>query len=768
MSDLTWDEIIEQIDQLVINAVEADESDLSTIINIHDELMEIVAPLAETEYSFLSKIGQKAAEIAMSIVLQESEDVEYDLGTVIESCSTLQCMVREIINEDDPMAVDIPEGLGLEIEDLEEEIDDIENTDNIEKEEPRPTEDIENSEESFAKNKQDAQDYNNSESKILFSIPEQEINPDHIVAFLSDMNDLFDTAESAILALENSPDNQDKLQDLLSVFHTIKGNAGILQMHDMVKVAHIAETLLEKISALTPEAANLLFGAIDCFKEMDLSLKSYLDNRQFTAITNPNMLVEEFQEYLIELEQASQAAPLKNQQVFSDEVRVKTEKMIDPLNLETITRTQSISKQVEETITIPYSDMHEYSAQKTQDIVENLELQAITKIKTSDLDDLIDTVGELIISYSMVENDENISQVKSIATQKKISSCTKLVKQLQKVALRARMTPIQPIFQRMKRLGRNLAKKLNKEIVIHTFGENTELDRTVVEAIHDPFMHLVRNAVDHGVEDAQTRKKIEKPAVANIFLRAYHSAGNIIVEIEDDGCGIQIPKIQEKALKLGLIKNLRDPNIDWANFIFHTGFSTKENLSEISGRGMGLGIVKQKIQALEGEITIHSQQGKGSKFTITLPLTLAMLDGIITKINNNNYILNSKDIKEFIQLSPNSISSLIDGAEVVVHKDNSIPIIYTEEIIDTSCLSRNFHQKIGVIVNKNKQPYCLVIDEVKQQQQVVIKSLSKSFSQLIGISGTTILSDGSIAYILDLNNITEKYLEMQSVERAMS
>ena len=214
MSDLTWDEIIEQIDQLVISAVDAEESDLSTVISVHDDLMEIVAVLAETEYSFLSKIGQKGAEIAMRIVLQESEDVEYDLDTVIETCSTLQCMVREIIDEEDPLSVPLPEGLGLELEDLEE--DDHEE------------EDHEAPEESFVESLEEQKDYDskvtrpnegetaseNNESKVLFSIPEQEINPDHLVAFLSDMNDLFDTAESAILALENTPDNKEKLQDL--------------------------------------------------------------------------------------------------------------------------------------------------------------------------------------------------------------------------------------------------------------------------------------------------------------------------------------------------------------------------------------------------------------------------------------------------------------------------------------------------------------------------------------------------------------------------
>ena len=774
MSELTWDEIIGQIDQLVISAVDAEESDLSTVISVHDELMEIVAVLAETEYAFLAKIGQKGAEIAMRVVLQESDDVEYDLDTVIETCSTLQCMVREIIDDADPLTVPLPEGLGLELEDLEDDEHEEE------KEEP-DTSLVESLEEQkdyqspSTPSEEEENAYENNDSKILFSIPEQEINPDHLVAFLSDMNDLFDTAESAILALENAPDNQEKLQDLLSVFHTIKGNAGILQMHDMVKVAHIAETLLEEISVLTPEAANLLFGAIDCFKEMDLSLKSYLDNRRFTAITNPGMLVEEFEDYLAALENTPDIIPPKSKPTgfFSDEPRIKTERMIDPNQLEAITKTQPIGKigrTGEETINMSFSAMQEQSEQRFQekDIAESIDLQTITKIKTSDLDDLIDTVGELIISYSMVENDINISQIKNIATQKKIASCTKLVKQLQKVALRARMTPIQPIFQRMNRLGRNLAKKLDKEVVIRTFGEDTELDRTVVEAIHEPFMHLMRNAVDHGIEQKNTRTKLGKPGVANIFLRAYHSAGNIIVEIADDGCGIQIPKIQEKALTLGLVKNVRDPNIDWAEFIFHTGFSTKENLSEISGRGMGLGIVKQKIQSLEGEISIDSEQGKGCKFTITLPLTLAMLDGIIIKIKSNSYILNSKDIKEFIQLSPTAISSLIDGAEVVVHKGKSIPVIYTEEIIDSPSLSRDFQQKIGVIIDKDNKPYCLVIDEVKQQQQVVIKSLDKRFSQLIGISGTTILSDGSIAYILDLQNITERYLEMQSIERTMS
>ena len=319
--------------------------------------------------------------------------------------------------------------------------------------------------------------------------------------------------------------------------------------------------------------------------------------------------------------------------------------------------------------------------------------------------------------------------------------------------MKVRMVPIESVVSKFPRMIRDLSKKLDKKMELYMSGEETELDRTVVDEIGDPLMHLLRNSADHGLESAEVRVERGKPPVGSIFLDAYQDGNNVVIEVRDDGNGIDVQAVKNKAIERGVITPDQGDNMtekDIINLLFHAGFSTAKEISDVSGRGVGLDVVKSKIESLSGEVEVKSQLGQGSTWIIRLPLTLAIIQALMVAVGGEKYAIPLGSIQTLEDISPSDIK-LVQNKEVINLRGSVIPIIRLSDELDIESSKAPDENLVVVIVKKGENLAGLVIDELRGQQEIVIKSLGRYISKCKIISGATILGDGEVALILDAN-----------------
>jgi two-component system chemotaxis sensor kinase CheA len=383
---------------------------------------------------------------------------------------------------------------------------------------------------------------------------------------------------------------------------------------------------------------------------------------------------------------------------------------------------------------------------------------ASIRVSIEKVDELINTVGELVITQSMLSQFTDAEELTMAHIEKLRNGLAQLernTRELQESVMRIRMLPISFAFQRFPRLVHDLSSKLGKKIELKLSGEQTELDKTVMEKIGDPLVHLVRNSIDHGIEKPEVRRAAGKAETGLVHLNAYHQGGNIVIEIQDDGAGLNREKILSKARERNLIgaeDNLSDEQI--FDLIFQPGFSTADQVSDVSGRGVGMDVVRRNIRSLGGTVEVRSRQGEGSTFAIRLPLTLAILDGQLIQIGNETYIIPLVSIVESIQVQPNRVSVIAGRGEVYKLRDEFIPIVRLYHLFEVEPKVTNLKDGLLVVVEADGQKMALFVDELHGQQQVVIKSLESNFRKVEGLSGATILGDGTVALILDICGIT--------------
>jgi len=376
------------------------------------------------------------------------------------------------------------------------------------------------------------------------------------------------------------------------------------------------------------------------------------------------------------------------------------------------------------------------------------------------VDAIINLVGELVITQSMLDqlSDSFQETVKDTSHFEKLRSgliqLERNTRELQESVMRIRMLPISYVFNRVPRIAHDLTKKLGKAVNIKMSGENTELDKTVLEKIGDPIIHLIRNAMDHGIETPKQRKALGKPEAGIIYLNAFHKGGNIIIEIRDDGAGLCKQKIKDKAVELGLIdvnETLADDAA--ADMIFHAGFSTADKVSDVSGRGVGMDVVKKNIKSLGGSIEVKSQENVGTTFTIRLPLTLAILDGQLVRVGDEIYIIPLISIIESLQIKPEHINRIAGQSEVYKLRNEYVPFVRVHDLFGICMDNTDSSNNLMVIVEGDGKRAGLVVDELLEQQQVVIKSLETNYHRIDGLSGATILGDGTVALIVDVTGL---------------
>ncbi|HLP25350.1 MAG TPA: chemotaxis protein CheA, partial [Acidobacteriota bacterium] len=388
-----------------------------------------------------------------------------------------------------------------------------------------------------------------------------------------------------------------------------------------------------------------------------------------------------------------------------------------------------------------------------------IETQASTKaaaggqtvrVNTEKLDSLMDVVGELVIVQSqLIESARGITEENS-AMQRNVAQLSRIAKELQHTAMSLRMIPIKPTFQKMERLSRDLARNFGKKVHFQVSGEDTELDRTVVEEIADPMVHMVRNALDHGLEQPDVRVAAGKPEQGTVHLSAYHQGSNIVIELQDDGRGIDPDKIFKKAVEKGILPaNASLTREECFALIFAPGFSTAEKVTAVSGRGVGMDVVKRNIEKLRGKIEISSEVGKGSTFKIKLPLTMAIIDGLVVRVGTDKFILPSTSVQMAMRPPKEAITTVHGTGEVLELRGKILPLHRLHRRFGIPADATQPWDGIVVIVEHSGKVSALLVDEMVSKQEVVIKNLGAFMQGLPGVAGGAILGDGNIALILD-------------------
>jgi len=391
------------------------------------------------------------------------------------------------------------------------------------------------------------------------------------------------------------------------------------------------------------------------------------------------------------------------------------------------------------------------------------------RVDTNRIDELIDMVGELVITQSMLgQLGEEFDMSKLVRLREGLEELERNSREIQDAVMRVRMQPISFAFNRFPRMVHDLSQKLDKKVRLELVGEDTEMDKTVMEKINDPLVHLVRNSMDHGLEGPEERLAACKEEEGYVRLKAFHQGGSIVVEVSDDGRGLNREKLFGIGVKKGLIKEtdiLTDEQVFM--LLFAAGFSTAEKLSDISGRGVGLDVVRRNIESLGGNVEVHSVFGEGTVFTIRLPLTLAVLDGQLLTVDQQTYVLPLVSIVESLQMDPEAVSALAGDTRVYRLRDEYIPIVSLSRLFNTNdsemTLSANLGGKLLVIVEWADKRIGLMVDDLLGQQQVVIKSLETNYERVPGLSGATILGDGTVSLILDISGLMD--MSAKAIER---
>ncbi|MFC1464433.1 MAG: chemotaxis protein CheA [Candidatus Brachytrichaceae bacterium NZ_4S206] len=542
--------------------------------------------------------------------------------------------------------------------------------------------------------------------------------------FVGESHSHLETAEQELLKLEENPGAVDSISAIFRSFHTIKGVAGFLNLEQIQRLAHAAESLLDRARdgklALTGEASQLVLESIDQMKTLMNAVSS-------SAATGKPLV-------------ADPAAPtlIARLHDFLEHGQTRT--------APTAATTEAAVATGEGTSSA------EQAATGTQQQQSDLTI----KVSTTRLDKLIDMVGELVIAESMVAQDVSHGARTDQRSARHLSELSKIVRELQDLSMSLRMVPVGTVFKKMTRLVRDTARKAGKEVELVISGQETELDRNVVEALGDPLVHMIRNSVDHGIEPPDVREQSGKPRVGRVDLRAMHKGGSIHIEIQDDGRGLNRERILQKARAAGIVgADETPPDQDIYRLIFHAGLSTAEKVTDISGRGVGMDVVKRNIEALRGRVEITTEPGKGSTFTIRLPLTLAVIDGMIVKVGSQKYIIPITSIEQSLRPTAEQISTVYGRGEMCMVRGSLLPIVRLHRAFNVEPKSQDPTEALVVIVHDNDRRACLMVDELLGQQQVVIKSLGEKIGRLPGVSGGAVLGDGNVSLILDVAGLVE-------------
>jgi len=561
--------------------------------------------------------------------------------------------------------------------------------------------------------------------------------------FITEAKEHLDTIEPNIISLEENPRDKDIINAIFRPFHTIKGVSGFLGLDDINRLSHAAENMLDAARDnkfyMDKKAIDVILEVVDCLRAM-------IDDLAEEGRAGHRFPVDEL---IKKIETIQEDRPKKIGEILTEKGVASPEMIKDAL----AEQKEKPDKKIGEILITK----HKVSSKEvTQALKEQKGITLTIKVDTRKLDNLIDMVGELVITQSMICQNPVLNTISEESLSRSLSQLSRITSELQRNAMSLRMITIAQTFQRMIRLVRDLSKKTGKEVELLMSGEDTEIDKNMVEEIYEPLVHIVRNAIDHGIETPDERRKKGKKEKGIIYLKAYHKSGNIVIEVKDDGQGLNKEKILKRAKERGIIKEGNDLN-DYKiiNLIFKPGFSTKDEIDGVSGRGVGLDVVKNVIDKLRGKIEVYSSPDKGCNFIIKLPLTLAIIDGMVIKVEGERYILPTVSVQEVLKPDKAHYTTVSGKGEMIRIRDQLFPLVRLNQMFYPSSQRKAPWETLVILVENEGRKKCFLVDEILGRQEVVIKGLEGGVKNLKGIAGGTIMGDGRVGLILDIPGIFE-------------
>lgn len=551
------------------------------------------------------------------------------------------------------------------------------------------------------------------------------ISDDMLVEYTSSSEEFLDSIEDNLIALEKKPNNDELIAEIFGAVHSLKGNSGFMGLSEIENISMAMEEMLQDLRAgeieYNSETASFLLTSAESIRdEIDI-----LNGKEKKIVNR--------------LEEVNSNLGFDNNIQLQEKEKPKQD---IETKLDNNNESQSIPQAIKQ------KNTSEVDVKKSNK--KNL------RVDSDKIDRLFDLVGELITVESIVSNNNEIKSLEIPGINESLTMLNKITRELQEVTLSVRMTPLESLFNKMKRLVRDVSIKMNKPVELEISGSETEMDKTIIEEISDPLVHILRNSIDHGIETKDERIKNGKKATGTIILSAGYEGNEIIIQINDDGKGINKEKVLAKALEKGLIdadEELSDKEI--YNLIIEPGFSTAEKVTDISGRGVGMDVVKKNIEKLKGDLIIDSEPGQGTKVSMRIPLTLAILEAMLIRINDSIFAIPILNIKESIKPEDKDVHITMDGLEVINVRNKTLPIIRLEEILELSDKKKNIEDGIIIITEIKGKQVCLLADEIIGQQQAVIKNLSSYIGRIDCLMGCMILADGEVGLILDVESTIE-------------
>ncbi len=714
------------LDQLQLSLSEGDPGNLMSLSQPHTDLLRIKDIDDDPR---LEQVCNSAAKILEQVMLRDVEDPEEAIEDIVE---TVSCLRAILVHHCPLETVTFP----IEL-DTGGEVAQFEAFSHVSK----------------GPNTSTTEASSNDQPEVDIRFDPIELSGDNelLADFVTESREHLEEADQHLLTIESNPEDSDAINGVFRAFHTIKGVAGFLAVKPVQNFAHVAETMLDLARKgtlkLTGKVLDLTFEANDALKQLLEGTESALSS---DGVLNPDPNIYDLVKKI-----EGVGSPDSHQESSGQASAPAPKETPIPASKPESKEVEQSSKVESPTPKSSTASPEPSKPKKASKPNKPTKIREMIKVSADRLDSLIDTIGELVICEAMLNGRETWKADDAENLVHVASQINKITRNLQQMATSLRMLPVRSTFNRMARLARDVARKINKNIQFVTEGEDTELDKTVVDSIGDPLVHMVRNAVDHGLEDTEEERiQKGKPGPGTVTLRAFHKGGSICIEIEDDGRGLDREVLIKKAIEKGIIHSgdhLSDSEA--YQLIFAPGFSTAKEVTDVSGRGVGMDVVMKGIEALRGKVEIRSELGKGTTFSIRLPLTLAIIDGMVVRVTGRRFIIPTLSIIRMVQPQDHQINTILNKEKVLRIGEDIIPVFNLDEIFEVSEGEKDISNCSILVVEDNDSKYAFIVDEIVGQQQIIIKNLGESLKDIPGLSGGAIMPDGTVGLILDISGL---------------
>ena len=594
-----------------------------------------------------------------------------------------------------------------------------------------------------------------------------EVDPEFLDDFIVETKEHIEKIEMDVLTLENESENMETIHSLFRSFHTIKGLAGFVEQDLIQKIAHQTETLLDSCRKGSVRVNKII---IDLILNSSDYIKKLCDNLKQK---NEQPFLEIVDLHIKKLENRGEhiypGAPADNDKNGSLGIR----KIGEILIASGKARENEIDQMLEKQKTVyPQLKLGQIAVKEkkleAKEVIESLRVQEDIKaasrshspdggymrIPTQKVDSLVDMMGELIITQSLIEQEASLRFNSNDSFISNLLRMSRITKDIQNLSMSLRMVSLKSTFQKISRIARDTVAELGKNVNVLISGEDTEIDRGVAEKLLDPLLHLVKNAISHGIEDEKSRAEKGKPAQGLLKVNAFSKRGNVYIEISDDGSGISYEKVYKKAVEKKLIDSSRDySQEEIANFIFLPGFSTADKVDNVSGRGVGLDVVKTEISGIGGRVEVFSQPGSGSTFVLKIPMNMAVMNGTIVDITGTYYIIPTLQVKQIFKPEKSQWISVKGKKTMIRLRDSIIQVIPIRKIFGLKTAGPNMEEELIVVLELEQKLKALPVTGIIGKREIVVKPLGNEFKGLDFVSGASILGDGRVSLILDIETL---------------